>query len=65
MPSSINFITLILLVLSSLVFLFKNGLSNAEQSMNIFADEIELDEIEESIDASGDAILINEGNCKQ
>ncbi len=55
---------LIITTLLLIFFIFYNNFSNADQKVNIYADEIKTNELEEKISAFGSAIAINENNVK-
>ncbi len=55
---------LLALSISLVIFLLCYDVINAEEKIKIFADEIEIDEMNERVKASGDAVAINEDNVK-
>lgn len=55
---------LLFIVLSLTIFLFNYSNSNAEQKINIYANEIQVDKTGEEISAFGDAIAINENDVR-
>ncbi len=54
----------LILSVSAIIFLVCYNAIYAEEKIKIFADEIKVDEINETIKAAGDAIAINEDNIK-
>ncbi len=62
---SINkLIILYIPIISFFALLFYYGKTYAEQKINIYADEIKIDKIGETVSATGDAVAINESNVQ-
>ncbi len=59
-----KFILLFILIISLMSFFFNYGNSNAEQKINIYADEIKVNKTGEKVTAFGDVIVINDNNVK-
>ncbi|MBD1141940.1 LPS-assembly protein LptD [Pelagibacterales bacterium SAG-MED32] len=64
MPSSYKLIKLIFLISSLAILSLHYGNTNADQKINIFADEIKVDKVGEKVKASGNAIAVNENDIK-
>ena len=62
--STNKLIILLIPIISFFILLSHYGKSNAEQKVNIYADEIKIDKIKETIKASGDAIAVSDNNIK-
>ena len=56
--------TFLALSISALFFLLCYNVISAEEKIKIYADEIEVDEVNEKVKAAGDAVAINEDNIK-
>tara|TARA_Y200000002_G_scaffold365509_1_gene355526 strand:- start:3411 stop:5489 length:2079 start_codon:yes stop_codon:yes gene_type:complete len=52
------------IILSLIIFIHQYGHINADQAIKIYADKISIDEVNEKVNASGDAIAINENEFK-
>tara|TARA_A100001011_G_scaffold309050_1_gene324976 strand:- start:2236 stop:4323 length:2088 start_codon:yes stop_codon:yes gene_type:complete len=62
---SINKLILLYIpIISFFALLFYYGKTYAEQKINIYADEIKIDKIGETVSATGDAVAINESNVR-
>ena len=56
--------TFLALSITILVFLLCYNVINAEEKIKIYADEIRVNEVSQKVNATGDAIAINENNIK-
>ena len=52
------------LSISLIIFLLCYNVINAEEKIKIYADEVRVDEVNEKVTATGDAVAINEDNIK-
>ena len=52
------------LSISFIIFLLCYNVINAEEKIKIYADEVRVDEVNEKVTATGDAVAINEDNIK-
>ena len=54
----------LVLSISLVVFLLCYNVINAEEKIKIYADEVRVDEVNEKVTATGDAVAINEDSIK-